>query len=138
VTGGKYNSHKGCKPYPIRPDPKADAPKDTQCIKTCKSSYNKDYDNDKIKGTDQIPFAYNNKGVMDEIMTNGPVISEFRLYEDFYNYSGGIYQYKEGKLLGYYYAKILAWGEDEGVKFWSAAASFGSNWGKKLFKKQCD
>jgi cathepsin B len=71
---------------------------------------------------------------MDEIMKNGPVIAEFKLYEDFYNYSGGVYEYKEGKLHGYYYAKILGWGTDEssGLSYWKAAASFGSSiWGKK-------
>jgi cathepsin B len=69
---------------------------------------------------------------MEEIMKNGPVIAEFTLYEDFYNYSGGIYQHTTGKLLGYYYSKIIGWGtNDKGQSFWEAAASFGSNWGKK-------
>jgi hypothetical protein len=69
---------------------------------------------------------------MDEIMKNGPVVAEFELYEDFLNYSGGIYQHKTGKLLGYYYAKILGWNTDNasGQSYWKAAASFGSNWGK--------
>jgi hypothetical protein len=66
-------------------------------------------------------------------MKNGPVVSEFELYEDFLNYSGGIYQHKTGKRHGYYYAKILGWGIESGTKtlFWRAAASFGKNWGKK-------
>jgi hypothetical protein len=68
---------------------------------------------------------------MDEIMKNGPVIAEFELYEDFLNYSGGIYQHKEGKLHGYYYAKIVGWGQNGEELYWKAVASFGSNWGKK-------
>jgi hypothetical protein len=70
---------------------------------------------------------------MDEIIKNGPAVSQFRLYDDFYNYTGGVYQHKSGKLNGYYYAKILGWGIDTRtqVPFWKAAASFGSNWGKK-------
>lgn len=70
-------------------------------------------------------------------MQNGPVVAEFRLYEDFLNYSGGVYQYRTGKLLGSYYAKIIAWGVDKssGLSFWCAVASFGSsNWGKRLLK----
>jgi cathepsin B len=82
-------------------------------------------------GKGQISFTYNNHAVMEEIMNNGPVVSEFRLYEDFYNYTGGVYHHKEGKLLGYYYAKILGWGNADGVDYWLAAASFGKNWGKK-------
>jgi cathepsin B len=68
---------------------------------------------------------------MDEIMKNGPVVAEFQLFDDFFDYSNGIYNHKNGKLHGYYYAKILGWGNDDGVDYWWAAASFGSNWGKK-------
>jgi hypothetical protein len=69
---------------------------------------------------------------MTEIMANGPVVAEFKLYDDLLNYTGGIYQHKTGKLHGYYYAKILGWGTDEnGLSFWRAAASFGSNRGKR-------
>jgi cathepsin B len=70
---------------------------------------------------------------MDEIMKNGSVIAEFRIYEDFYNYTGGVYQHKSGKLLGYYYAKILGWGveSETNTSFWRAVASFGKNWGRK-------
>jgi cathepsin B len=73
---------------------------------------------------------------MNEIMKNGPVSVELRLYEDFLNYSGGVYKYRTGKLLGYYYAKIVAWGTDGAsqVEFWRAAASFGRNWGNKYIK----
>lgn len=71
---------------------------------------------------------------MDEIMKNGPVVAELKLYEDFYNYSGGIYQHKDGKLHGYYYAKILGWGTENKTDYWLAAASFGANWGKKYIK----
>jgi cathepsin B len=68
---------------------------------------------------------------MDEIMKNGSVIAEFKLYEDFYNYTGGVYHHKNEKLHGYYYAKILGWGNDEGIEYWLGAASFGKNWGRK-------
>jgi hypothetical protein len=121
-----------CKAYPISPDPKSDAPKSTECIKKCDFSYKKSYENDKIKGKGQISFAYNNQAVMDEIMKNGPAVAEFELYDDFLSYKGGIYQYKLGKKLGYYYAKILGWDiNDVRMPFWKAAASFGNNWGKK-------
>jgi hypothetical protein len=76
---------------------------------------------------------------MEEIMKNGPMVAEFDLYDDFINYTGGIYQHKEGKLHGYYYAKILGWNQDTtGLAFWIAAASFGSNWGRKIKKELCD
>jgi hypothetical protein len=70
---------------------------------------------------------------MNEIMINGPVVAEFQLFDDFLTYKGGIYQHKQGKSHGYYYAKILGWGIDTRtqVPFWKAAASFGKNWGKK-------
>lgn len=136
MSGGKYRSYEGCKPYPIQPNPALDKPTHTQCFDTCDSSYTKNsYANDKIKGIDTAVFSYDNKEVMDEIMTNGPVITEFELYEDFFNYSSGVYQHKTGKLYGYYYAKIIGWGvTDDTVSFWRAAASFGKNWGTSYKK----
>jgi cathepsin B len=132
VTGGAYHSHKGCKPYPIKPGKFELKPNSTICESKCQLSYTTSYSHDKIKGQNQITFAYNNRGVMDEIMKNGPVVAEFELYENFYDYAGGVYQYKEGKLLGYYYAKIIGWDKDDtGLSFWQATASFGRNWGKK-------
>jgi cathepsin B len=130
VTGGAYHSHKGCMPYPIRPNSKESAPKTTQCVQTCESSYNTSYEKDKIKGKDQVVFMYNNKGVMDEIMKNGPLVAEFRLYDDLLSYKSGIYEHKKGKFLGHYYSKIVGWGKDD-QPYWRAAASFGKNWGKK-------
>jgi cathepsin B len=142
-NGGDHNSafqyfvnqgivSEGCKPYPISPDPKANAPKNTECVKKCDSSYKTNiYANDKIKGENLLNFSHKNQAVMEEIINNGPVVAEFLLYEDFYNYSGGIYQHKNGNLHGYYYAKIVGWGTENNVGYWKAAASFGSNWGKK-------
>jgi cathepsin B len=70
---------------------------------------------------------------MGEIRKNGPMVAEFTLFEDFYNYTGGIYKHKTGKLLGYYYAKIVGWSQDyTGLGYWVAAASFGQNWGKRI------
>jgi cathepsin B len=130
VTGGKYESKTGCKPYPIQPDLKEDSPTSTQCTNSCDVSYKNSYTNDKIKGKGLIPFLYSNQQVMDEIIREGPVVAEFKLYSDFLNYSGGVYQHKTGKLHGYYYAKIIGWGKSEQVEFWRAVASFGPNWGK--------
>jgi cathepsin B len=122
----------GCKPYTISPDPKSDAPKNTECVKSCESSYKKKYENDKIRGEDLLKFSHNNQAVMEEIMTNGSVIAELKLFDDFLSYKSGIYQHKSGKLRGYYYAKILGWGKtDNNVEYWRAAASFGSDWGRK-------
>lgn len=71
---------------------------------------------------------------MNEIMRNGPLVAEFELYDDFLNYTGGVYQHKTGKIHGYYYAKIIGWGKDKtGLSFWRAATSFGKNWGKIYF-----
>jgi cathepsin B len=117
-------------PYPIQPDLKRPVWKNTECVPSCESSYKKSYENDKIKGKGRITFSHNNKGVMEEIMKNGPVVAEFRLYNDLVSYKSGIYEHKKGKFLGHYYAKIVGWGKDE-QPYWRAVASFGQNWGKK-------
>jgi len=66
-----------------------------------------------------------------EIMTNGPVEAAFDVYEDFITYRSGIYQYTTGGLLGGHAVKILGWGVDGGVKYWTVANSWNADWGDK-------
>lgn len=131
VTGGAFHSKVGCKPYLIKPDNTSPRPKDTKCELKCEPSYKKhSYADDKIRGKGIVLRSHDNKGVMDEITANGPVVAEFTLYADFLSYTSGIYQHKAGSSLGQYYAKIVGWGKDsKGIPYWRAAASFGKNWG---------
>ena len=69
--------------------------------------------------------------IQTEIMSNGPVQTEFQVYGDFLNYKEGVYQHTTGGKLGFYSAKIVGWGVENDVKYWVAASVFGEEWGEK-------
>lgn len=68
--------------------------------------------------------------LMYEIYTNGPVQTCFTVYDSFYSffrsYPTGIYTNPTGSSLGGHCVKILGWGEQQGVKYWIAANSWGT------------
>lgn len=69
-------------------------------------------------------------------MKNGPMETGFQVYEDFMSYRGGIYQYDpetSGRMMGGHAIKIVGWGEEEGVKYWTLANSWGPRWGEEGF-----
>ena len=70
-----------------------------------------------------------------EIMANGPVETGFEVYENFRNYTGGVYEKgaNPGKLLGGHAVKIVGWGLENGVDHWIVANSWNTNWGEKGF-----
>jgi len=69
-----------------------------------------------------------------EIMANGPVETGFTVYSDFMNYKSGIYT--KGWFVypvGGHAVKIVGWGVENGVHYWSVANSWGPSWGEKGF-----
>jgi cathepsin B len=67
---------------------------------------------------------------MEEIRNNGPIVGGLQYYTSFDEYSGGIITKKFGKRRhGYYYAKVLGWGVEDGKPFWLCLAWFGQEWG---------
>jgi hypothetical protein len=93
------------------------------------------------------PYRVSNKeeDIMTEIMTNGPVQATFVVHEDFFMYSGGVYENTDlarnkgssytGE--GYHSVRLIGWGEDSStgrsVKYWLAANSWGPEWGENGF-----
>merc|ERR1719191_573141 len=67
------------------------------------------------------------------VMTVGAVEVAFYVMEDFMNYKGGIYSYKEGKRVGGHAVKIVGWGKDLDTFYWIVQNSWGPNWGEKGF-----
>lgn len=70
-----------------------------------------------------------------EILTNGPIETQFTVYADFYNYQGGVYQHVSGGVEGGHAIKVLGWGNESGVDYWLCANSWGSGWGEQGFFK---
>jgi cathepsin B len=54
------------------------------------------------------------------------------VYEDFADYSSGVYQHVTGSYLGGHAIKIIGWGvTSDGVKYWLIANSWNETWGEK-------
>lgn len=67
-----------------------------------------------------------------EILANGPVETGFTVYNDFMKYKSGIYQ--RGWFtwaVGGHAVKIIGWGVEGGIHFWTIANSWGPNWGEQ-------
>jgi len=94
-----------------------------------------------------VPFKddENVRAIQTEIMQNGPVETAFWVFADFMHYGGGIYTRSPGSgLAGGHAVKIIGWGEENGVPYWTVANSWGSDWGEDGFfrilrgKNECD
>jgi cathepsin B len=105
--------------------------KTPKCTSTCsEATYGTPYANDKIKAS----TSYSIKGVTNiqkEIMELGTVSVALSVYEDFESYSSGVYQHVTGKYLGGHAIKMIGWGVDNGVPFWTCVNSWNTAWGEQ-------
>lgn len=68
--------------------------------------------------------------IKEALVTEGPVATEFALYEDFLYYGSGIYHHVAGKLLGYMSVVIVGYGVESGTDYWILRGSWGPAWGE--------
>jgi len=54
----------------------------------------------------------------------------FTVYNDFFNYAGGVYYHVSGGIAGGHAIKVLGWGNESGLDYWLCANSWGSSWGE--------
>jgi len=145
VTGGQYNSHKGCQPYLIaacdhhvvghlKPCSKEIEPT-PRCLRKCEAGYNISYENDKHHGSSAYSVSSNVEQIQHEIMTNGPVEGAFTVYADFPTYKSGVYHHTSGAPLGGHAIRILGWGTEGGDPYWLVANSWNTDWGDKGYFK---
>jgi len=141
VTGGNYTADLGCKPYPIAPcwiDKKTqqiacpDEPtEDYTCQSKCQASYTDEtYDNDHYYGDTVSYFSGQNDEVIAELIANGPLVAAFDVYEDFYQYKNGIYEYTGGDFVGGHAVRIVGYGTENGTPYWLVANSWDNFWGE--------
>jgi cathepsin B len=146
VTGGLYETvGKGltCKPSSMKTCAHHVAPpagmvacdslteyKTPKCTSQCsESGYHTPYTSDKLKAKGE----YSVKGVTDiqkELMEKGTLSVAFTVYEDFEAYSHGIYQHKTGKSLGGHAVKMVGWGVENGIAYWTCVNSWNPSWGE--------
>lgn len=142
VTGSVFGNKDWCKAYKFAPcnhhseGPFEDCSKNhystPKCVKECSNpAYPKKYKEDKIYADKIYNVKRGEADIQKEIMTHGPVEAAFSVYQDFMAYKSGIYQHKTGNFLGGHAIKIIGWGVEGGVKFWTIVNSWNENWGDK-------
>lgn len=63
-------------------------------------------------------------------MTHGPVEVSFDVYADFEAYKTGVYKHVTGDYLGGHAVKMIGWGVENGVKYWTIVNSWNEDWGE--------
>lgn len=145
VTGGPYDSKQGCMPYEMPPDGASATafikatgakPSDTpKCEAACEKSYPLTYKADKHMGGSGYQVGNGVNGMQQELFTNGPIVSAFSVYEDFYNYVSGVYHHVSGAYVGGHAVKIIGWGTEDNTNYWLVENSWNASWGMQgLFK----
>ncbi|KAJ8977053.1 hypothetical protein NQ317_000938 [Molorchus minor] len=127
-SGGDEGSNYGCMPYTA-----GSTGVTPQCNERCLSNYDKSWSDDIRHGIAAFEVTTTVEQIQHEIMINGPVEAFMTVYQDFYNYGSGIYQYTEGSSVGGHAVKILGWGTDNGIPYWLAANSWGTDFGENGF-----
>lgn len=134
MSGGAYESGKGCQPYElIANNRKHSTP---QCQDQCTNpGYKVEFEADKHFGKSSYRVNNDARQIQMEIYKNGPVTAGFAAYEDIYDYVSGVYEHVTGEYEGGHAVKILGWGVEDEVDYWLIANSWGPKWGDRGFIK---
>eukprot|EP01034_Spumella_vulgaris_P024132 gene24132-30442_t len=148
-TGGDWednNTGATCKPYSLQSCGHHVTPKEGSvacdtlpsydtpvCTAECSDNkYKKPYQVDKFRAS--TSYAVRGAANMQAaLMEHGSLTVSFLVFEDFETYSSGIYQRKSDVMIGGHAVKLVGWGEENGVKFWTVANSWNDNWGENGF-----
>lgn len=148
VTGGNYGDNSWCYSYPmppcahhvkVSPYPACGANEypTPQCQNSCdsNSTWPVSWSKDKHVFASAYQIPSDQYQIMTEIMTNGPVQADFTVYSDFLTYTSGVYYYTSGDMLGGHAVKIIGWGVENNIPYWTVANSWNNSWGDNGFFK---
>ncbi|KAK8799679.1 hypothetical protein WA158_006227 [Blastocystis sp. Blastoise] len=141
VTGGGYGDMNSCKAY-IYPKcnhnkngtypPCGDISNPPKCNYKCQDTYPIPYSQDLYRF--RAPYnLYTIEDIQKDILLYGPHEVSFTVYEDFLLYKQGIYQHIEGKSLGGHSVRLIGWGVENDVPYWTIANSWNEEWGENGF-----
>jgi len=82
-----------------------------------------------------IEFWNREKAIEDSLIAGHSIETGFSVYQDFLQYTSGVYQHVTGSFLGGHAVKIVGYGVDSktGLKYWIVANSWGEDWGMNGF-----
>ncbi|XP_039440740.1 cathepsin B-like [Culex pipiens pallens] len=135
TSGGPYHSGQGCKPYPF-----GGATQDVnivlKCDRQCQAGYPLTYSQDLKYGASSYILPWGDENAMKaEIYQNGPIVTSFDVYGDFFQYRSGVYRHVTGAYKGSHAVRVIGWGVENGVKYWLCANSWNERWGENGFFK---
>ena len=93
-----------------------------QDCNTCEDRINR------IEKPSDYGYVASASNIKSAIFTYGPVITSFTVYDDFYEYTGGIYYHTHGNVRGGHCVSVVGYNDDVG--YWICKNSWGSNWGE--------
>lgn len=126
VTGGPYQSNEGCQPYNVDIDETCYAEKCTNDL------YGISFQNDLHKTTRPFILENDEEAIKYEIFINGPVEACYDVFSDFSRYRSGVYKRTEtAEYKGGHAVRIIGWGEENRLKYWLCANSWGPDWGER-------
>ncbi|XP_075235755.1 cathepsin B-like cysteine proteinase 4 [Lycorma delicatula] len=136
VTGGDYDSAEGCQPYEIAPSDEEVSENEENyytppCQKKCTNKkYPVSFRKDKHYGRTSYLLKQSETTIQSDILKYGPVEAAFTVYYDFYYYTSGIYKQTSTFKVGGHAVRVIGWGVENGVKYWTVANSWGKSWGE--------
>ncbi|CAH0765203.1 unnamed protein product [Bemisia tabaci] len=144
-TGGRWNTTEGCQPYNI-PSPCKRSYNRHCPYKTCpmydvtpkcqtrctNEAYGKTLRKDRHFSGKEYALPKDERAIMKEIMTHGPVTAAFIAMYDFPHYKKGVYMPTEGAApLGGHAVKVIGWGSHRNKPYWLVMNSWNQYWGDR-------
>ena len=126
VSGNSYGDTQWCKSYTIPADKKTYPT--PACTRSC-GSPTTNYFVNKTRATSGY-LLVGEEQFKAEISKNGPIVASFTVYADFKQYKSGVYSHVTGEVLGGHAIRVIGYGEENGVKYWTIANTWSENWGE--------
>ncbi|EER19169.1 cathepsin B, putative [Perkinsus marinus ATCC 50983] len=100
------------------------------CRTTCTNkAYKKSLEKDVHRAKSWRKVLNDAQSIKQEIFDNGPVLSSFKMYEDFRYYKSGVYVPTTKESSTSHSIKIIGWGGASGREYWLAVNSWNEEWG---------
>jgi cathepsin B len=149
ATGGAYGDNSLCLAYPFPkcshhingtvptcPDTPYNAP---TCFWKCDTKTTSKVTYDQSQHTHLFKTSYKvdakAPAIQMEIASHGPVQASMFLVQEFETYKSGVFTTKSTTYIGAHAVKIIGWGTDAGVDYWTVVNSWNAEWGEKgLFR----